>query len=138
MARTHFFALIVAGLLFFFIIEAIRRRKLQERYSLLWLLVVASMVTVAVYGKSLTLVSRLVGIYYPPAALFLLALIFVVVLLLHFSLVISRLSEQSRILAQKLALLENQLAGDSAPSPANTAAPKQTRAEQKAEESVCT
>lgn len=108
-ARTHYEALIVSVLLFGFIIEAIRRRKLQERYSLLWLLVVAATAIVALSDKSLTFVSRLIGIYYPPAALFLLALVFTVVLLLHYSLVISQLSEQTRILAQKMALLEDKL-----------------------------
>jgi len=51
-------------------------------------------------------VANLVGIAYPPNALFLIAFGFVLVLLLHFSLAVSRLSDQTKVLAQRLALLE--------------------------------
>jgi hypothetical protein len=51
-------------------------------------------------------VAELVGIAYPPNALFLIAFGFVMILLLHFSLAVSKLSDQNRVLAQRLALLE--------------------------------
>lgn len=107
--RTHLFSLVFSLSLFAFIIELIRRRKLQERYSLLWLVVALSMMVASLSGRLLDLLAKLVGIYYPPAALFLVGLLFVVALLLHFSLVISRMSEQNKVLAQNLALLENKL-----------------------------
>ena len=53
--------------------------------------------------------SDLVGIAYPPSALFILAAFFILLVLLHYSTVISRLSEQNTRLAQRLALLERKL-----------------------------
>lgn len=104
--RTHIFSLTFSILLFAFIIELIRRRKLQERYSLLWLGVAVLMTVASLSRRLLEMLAKAVGIYYPPAALFLVALLFVVALLLHFSLVISRITEENKILAQNLALME--------------------------------
>ncbi len=53
--------------------------------------------------------SPTVGIAYPPSTLFVLAAFFILVLLLHYSTVISRLADQNRILAQRLAILEEEL-----------------------------
>jgi len=50
-----------------------------------------------------------VGIYYAPSALFAVTLAFVLMLLLHFSLVISRLADQNKVLAQKLSLLQQRV-----------------------------
>ena len=50
-----------------------------------------------------------VGIAYPPSALFVLASLFILVVLLHYSTVISKLADQNRILAQRLALLESKV-----------------------------
>lgn len=91
------------------VFELIRRRRLQERYALLWLLTGLIVFVLAVWRDGLGTFSRLVGIYYPPSALFVLASFFVLVVLLQYSTVISQLSEQNTILAQRLALLENKL-----------------------------
>lgn len=92
-----------------FILELVRRRQLKEEYSILWLLVGVLLFIIVVWKSLQDLIAKLVGIVYPPSALFLLGLLFIVVLLLHFSTVISQLSEQNKELAQKIALLENEL-----------------------------
>jgi hypothetical protein len=110
-------ALIVCGLIF----ELVRRKHLMERYALLWLLAGLTLLVLAVWQGLLTMLSHAAGIYYPPAALFGIAFLFVLVMLLHFSVVFSRLSEQNKILAQRLALLQRRLeeqSGDgAAPDP---------------------
>ena len=63
----------------------------------------------AVWRDLLGWVASALGVAYPPNALFLIAFGFVLVLLLHFSLAVSRLSDQSKVLAQRLALLEERL-----------------------------
>ena len=55
---------------------------------------------------------------YPPAVLFAVALLFVLAVLLHYSTVMSKLSDQNVILAQRLALLELELSARSEPPPA--------------------
>ena len=106
MLRANIFSLVFSVFLFLFIIELIRRKKLLEKYSLLWLAIAVFMMVASLSRRLLDILAESVGIYYPPAALFLVGLLFIVALLLHFSLVISRMSEENKTLAQKIALLE--------------------------------
>jgi hypothetical protein len=107
--RVSIAAAIAAGILLLAIFELIRSRRLQERYALLWLLTGVVIFILAVWRGLLGKVSDLVGIAYPPSALFILAAFFILLVLLHYSTVISRLSEQNTTLAQRLALLERKL-----------------------------
>jgi hypothetical protein len=99
----------VSGGLFLLVFELVRRRRLMERYALLWLFAMAMLLGLSVWGDLLNQVSRAVGIKYGPSALFAATLAFVIVLLLHFSLVLSRLADQNKVLAQKVALLQRRL-----------------------------
>jgi hypothetical protein len=107
--RVSIVAAIASFLLLLVVFELIRRRRLQERYALLWLLTGLVIFVLALWRDALGLLSDLVGISYPPSALFVLGSLFVLVVLLHYSTVISRLADQNKILAQRLALLENEL-----------------------------
>jgi hypothetical protein len=111
--RVSIAAAIAAAILLLVIFELIRSRRLQERYALLWLLTGIVIFVFAVWRGLLARMADLVGIAYPPSALFILAAFFVLVVLLHYSTVISKLSEQNRILAQRLGLLEQRLKDDS-------------------------
>jgi hypothetical protein len=91
------------------VIELIRRGRLKERYSLLWLLA-SGVLLVLSTTKGIEYISHLVGIYYPPSALFLVAFLFLLMITLHFSIVISGLSEKNKKLAQELALLKQEVA----------------------------
>ena len=107
--RVSIAAAIAAVILLLVIFELIRSRRLQERYALLWLLTGVVIFVLAIWRGLLGTVSDLVGIAYPPSALFILAAFFILLVLLHYSTVISRLSEQNTTLAQRLALLERKL-----------------------------
>jgi hypothetical protein len=87
----------------------VRRRRLFERYAILWLGSTLLLTAFAVWGGGLDLLKNLLGIASAPNALFAMAFGFVLVLLLHFSVAVSRLSDQSKVLAQRLALLEERL-----------------------------
>jgi hypothetical protein len=104
---------IVAGLvtagLFVVVFELVRRRRLMERYALLWLFSTAVLLGLAVWQELLTKVASAIGIFYPPSALFAIAFGFVLVMLLHFSLVISRLADQNKVLAQRVGLLQQRV-----------------------------
>ena len=91
------------------IVELIRRHRLQERYALLWIVTGGVMLLLAVWRGALHAFADLLGVAYPPSALFMVAGLFVFVVLLHYSTVLSRLSEQNKTLAQKIALLEQKL-----------------------------
>jgi hypothetical protein len=107
--RVSIAAAIAAVILLLVILELIRSRRLQERYALLWLLTGIVILVLSAWRGLLANLADLVGIAYPPSALFVLASFFVLTVLLHYSTVISQLSDQNRILAQRLALLEHEL-----------------------------
>ena len=98
-----------SGLVLVVVIELIRRGRLKERYSLLWLLAGGILLVFSLWRGLLEYVSRLIGIFYPPSFLFLLAFLFLLLITLHFSVVISGLSEKNKRLAQELALLRQKV-----------------------------
>ena len=108
-ARIQLVAIVGAGALLLIVLELVRRRRLLERYALLWLLSAVVLLGLAAWRDGLKVISDAIGIAYPPNALFFVALGFVLLLLLHFSSVVSRLSDQTKVLAQRAALLEERL-----------------------------
>jgi hypothetical protein len=110
--RVSIFAAIAAILLLAVIFELIRSRRLQERYALLWLVTGLVLLVLALWRNGLNVLARTVGIAYPPSALFLVVGFFVLVVLLHYSTVISELSERNLMLAQRVALLEQKVTED--------------------------
>jgi hypothetical protein len=104
--RIQLVAIAASGLLLMVILELVRRRRLLERYALLWLFSAIVLLTLAIWRGLLEDIARAIGVAYAPNALFFIAFGFVLVLLLHFSLAVSRLTDQSKVLAQRLALLE--------------------------------
>jgi len=105
---------IVAGLasvlLILVVLELIRRRSLRERYALLWLLTGVVLLALSIWRSGLNTIAGWAGVEtYPPAVLFAIGALFVLLVLLHYSTVISKLHDQNTVLAQRLALLEQQL-----------------------------
>jgi hypothetical protein len=108
--RVSIVAAVAAVILLLVILELIRSRRLQERYALLWLLTGIVLVVLSAWRGGLNTIAAWLGVRgYPPAVLFAVGLLFVILVLLHYSTVISRLSDQNVILAQRLALLETKL-----------------------------
>lgn len=107
--RIQIIAIAATLALFLLVFELVRRRRLMERYAFLWLLSSVILMGLAIWTGLLERFSQLLGIIYPPNALFLVAFVFVLALLLHFSLAISRLSEETKVLAQHVARLDHEL-----------------------------
>jgi hypothetical protein len=106
--RISIAATTAALVLLLVVFELIRSRRLRERYALLWLATGLVLVVLSAWRNGLNTIARWLGVRsYPPAVLFAVALLFVVVVLLHYSTVISRLTDQNMTLAQRLALLES-------------------------------
>jgi hypothetical protein len=105
--RVSIAAALASVLLLLVVFELIRSRRLRERYALLWLLTGVVLLVLSVWRGGLNTIAGWFGISgYPPAILFAVGILFILLVLLHYSTVISRLSDQSTILAQRLALLE--------------------------------
>lgn len=95
--------------LFLVVFELVRRRRLLERYALLWLLTTVVLLGLSLWTGLLDQVSDAIGISYGPSTLFAVAFGFITLLLLHFSVVISRLAEQNKVLAQQVGLLQRRV-----------------------------
>jgi len=99
------FALVASLGTLLFILELVRRRRLREEYSWLWVLTSGSMILLVLFYPALEWASALIGAVLPTTTLFIFALLFLLGLSVHFSTVISRLTMQVRRLTQELAIL---------------------------------
>ena len=98
---------ITASLLFIgLIIELIRKRKIKEEYALLWLFLGLVFLALSIWRKSLEIISYGLGIAYAPAALFLIIIAILIAILIHFSIAISKLKENNKILIQEIGLVQ--------------------------------
>jgi hypothetical protein len=117
--RIQIVAVVASVVMLLVVLEMVRRRRLMERYALLWLFSAVILLGLAAWRNGLKIISNAIGIAYPPNALFFVAVAFILLLLLHFSSAVSRLSDQTKLLAQRAALLEERLRrveGDGAPA----------------------
>jgi len=108
-ARLQIVAILGALGLLLLVLELVRRRALMERYALLWLLCSFVVLGLAVWQDALAVLARQMGIVSAPNALFFVAVGFILLLLVQFSAAMSRLSDQSKVLAQRQAILVQQL-----------------------------
>lgn len=102
-------ALVVGALLMAFVVGAMRRSSLNARYAILWIGAGAVLLILSVYRPLLDFIARAVGVSYPPSLLFLVAFVFLLFIVLHYSLVLSSHRDSIRRLAQSVALLRREL-----------------------------
>jgi hypothetical protein len=103
------FALITSLVTFLFILELVRRRRLREEYSWLWLLTAGVMIVLVVWFRLLMIVTRLIGAVTPLNTLLLFAVLFLLAIAVHYSVIVSRLTAQVKNLAQEMALVSARL-----------------------------
>jgi hypothetical protein len=99
------FAILTSAATLLVILELVRRRKLREEYSWLWIVTAAGMLILSSWYGLIEKLSALIGAVTHTTTLFLFGLIFLLLISVHFSTVISRLTHQVRRLTQELALL---------------------------------
>ena len=99
-------AITCALLLLALVLEMVRRRKLTEEHSLIWIAGAVALLVLSVWRNLLDSAARLVGVYYPPALLLLALTGFVFLVSLYFSVVISRQRQDIERMVEELALLE--------------------------------
>jgi hypothetical protein len=109
------FAIIASILLMLLVVELVRRRKLREEYSWLWLLTGGIIILLVVWYDLLLFITHLIGAIAPTTTLFIFGLLFLILISLHYSIQISKLSQQVREMAQQLAILRGQVDGQQNP-----------------------
>ena len=91
------------------VLELVRRRRLREEYSLIWIATAFAMLLVSAWRDLLHTLAASIGVAYPPNLLFLLATLFLLLMLLYFSTVITRLAQENKEIAQEVALLRREI-----------------------------
>lgn len=102
-------AIVVSAGLLVTVIELVRRRKLVEEYSLVWILGATALLALSIWRRVLDAAARLLGVFYPPSLLLMLLVVMVFVALLWFSVVLSRQRRQIDRLIEQTAILEAEL-----------------------------
>jgi hypothetical protein len=103
------FAVVASVLIMAVVIELVRRRKLREEYSWLWLLTGAVIVALVIWYDLLVFLTHLIGAIAPTTTLFIFGLLFLMLISLHYSIQISKLSHRVKEMGQQLAILRGEI-----------------------------
>ena len=109
--RQKIFAIVASILIMLVVVELVRRRKLREEYSWLWLLTGGIIILLVGWYDLPLFVTHLIGAIAPTTTLFIFGLLFLMLISLHYSIQISKLSHQVKEMAQQLALLKGRVEG---------------------------
>lgn len=102
------FAIVLAVLFIIFILNLVRKNKLDEKYSILWLFFAFIVLIVSIFPSTIVKLSEVFDVYYPPALLLLFAIITVAAYIVHITLVITKQNKTIIKLTQELALLKSE------------------------------
>jgi hypothetical protein len=129
--RVQWIGIAFSVLYIMMILFLIHRKKIKEEYSLLWLFSGLVFLVISIWVKGLYYFSFLLGIAYPPAALFLIMILAIISILIHYSMVISKMSNQIKTLVQEQGLLKMEIdrlrASDDPPMITNKSVKKMKR-----------
>lgn len=100
------FAIIFSIIFIIFILNLVRRNKLDEKYSILWLFLATVILIVSIFPRIIESISRWFNVYYPPALMLLFAVGIIGAYIVHITLVITKQNKMIIKLAQELALIQ--------------------------------
>ncbi len=103
------FAIIASSLLLLLIIELVRRRKMREEYSFLWIITGVTILILTIWYDLLVALTHLIGAVLPTTTLFIFGMIFLVLIIIHFSIKVSDFSLKIEELAQEVAILRQKV-----------------------------
>ena len=107
--RIQVIAIICNLLFFYYVVNLVRRKRIREEYSLLWILFCIVFLVFSIWRNGLEVLASLLGIFYPPMAFLLILILGILSILIHYSVVISELSLQNKKLVQELGILRLEL-----------------------------
>ena len=109
-------AIVISIVLVLIVLDMVRKKRLREKYALIWLFTVAGMTLLVVWQDLLLWITAAIGAIDPSSTLFLFGILFALAILLHLSIKVSEFSTQIRILAKEVAMLNARVAELSGPS----------------------
>jgi hypothetical protein len=108
-SRVNVFAILGSIFLLLIILELVRRKYLRERYALIWIVTGSFFLFLALREEILRRISHILGFSLPVNALFFFGILFLILIVLGLSVVSSRLTDKSRVLAQEVVLLKKRI-----------------------------
>jgi hypothetical protein len=109
MEKIQIISIIASLFIFVVVINLVRRRKLKTEYSLIWLTVSIIFIIFSFWRTGIDKLATLFGIAYAPSVLFIILLIGIIILLIEFSMIISKQAERIKVLVQEMALLKHEM-----------------------------
>lgn len=106
---SNIFFLILAILIFVMVLLLVRNQKMKEKYAAFWLVISAVIIVVALFPSLLTWLADITGVVVPVNLLFLLAIIMLIGVTMHLTLEVSKISDETRTLAEEVAILRSQM-----------------------------
>ena len=106
MDKIQIISITASLIIFFVVVNLVRRRRLKTEYSLIWLIVSVTFIIFSCWRHGIDQIAKLFGIAYAPSVLFIILLVGIILLLIEFSIIISKQAERIKILVQELALLK--------------------------------
>ena len=107
--RTRLYMFLLGAAVLLLVVNLVRKRQLQERYAILWLLAGLGLTLAPVFINQLDQLAYALGFAYPPALLLMLAVIGLLLIIFQLSLTISRNADQIKVLTQEAGLLRNEV-----------------------------
>ena len=107
--RVQVIAIVCNLLFFYYVLSLVRRKRIREEYSLLWILFCVVFIVFSIWRNGLEVLASLLGIYYAPMAFLLILILGILSILIHYSVVISDLSLQNKKLVQEFGILRMEL-----------------------------
>ena len=107
--RTRVYMFVLGMAVLAFMINLLRKRQMQERYAMLWLLAGVGLTLAPIFINQIDGFAYALGFAYPPALLLMLAMVGLLLIILQLSLTISKNSEHLKVLTQELGLMQNEL-----------------------------
>jgi hypothetical protein len=109
MTKIQLIAISFSVLFLFFVFEIIRRKRLKEAYALLWVITGVVFLGLSCWQKGLDYIANVFGIYYSPAFLFLVMLVSIILIMIQYSMIISKHTDRIKDLTQEIAILKERL-----------------------------
>ncbi len=105
----YVFAIIFAIVFEIFILNLVRKNKLDEKYSILWIILGIIILIVAIFPDIIVKVADLFNVYYPPTLMLLFALMILGTYIIHISIVLTKQNKMIVKLTQELAIVKEQM-----------------------------
>ena len=107
--HQEIFALVASVSLLLIILGLVRKRKIKEEYSWLWILIGITILTLILWYDSLLFITCLIGAETPLTTLFLFGFLFLILVNIHYSVKISKFTDQVKKISQKIGLLTKEV-----------------------------